>query len=39
MKPDLMRAFVIALVEAARAGQLEPRLAWWVALRGKGARA
>ncbi len=39
MNADLTRALVIALVDVARAGELEPRLAWWFALRGKAAQA
>jgi hypothetical protein len=39
MSPTLMRAFVITLVDVARAGHLEPKLPWLFALRGKGAQA
>lgn len=39
MRVELIRALAIAAIEAARAGRVEPVLAWLFALRGHGAKA
>jgi hypothetical protein len=39
MSRALSLALVLALVEHARTGTIEPRIAWLFALRGAGARA